>query len=136
MKTSVKKLAAGTFFALLLLVGNINAKGTEIKSASTVINETSLQLENWMTDETIWNTNSAMFAEFVQETETTLELKDWMTNAETWNLNHQFAVETESGLQLEDWMTNDITWTRNNVEKDAELTIEPWMINKNIWEIR
>ena len=58
MKTIVKQLATGTFLTFLLLVGNVNAEGTETNTLNSEIIETSLQVENWMTDETIWNTNS------------------------------------------------------------------------------
>ncbi len=47
MKTIAKQIAAGTFIALLLMVGNV--KATETKATT----ETTLQLEEWMTDEII-----------------------------------------------------------------------------------
>lgn len=107
MKTTMKQFTAGTFIAFLLLVGNVNAKGTEVKASSHESIETTLQLENWMTDETIWNTNSAKIAEFVQETETSMELENWMTREETWNLSN---VNNETELKVEDWMINDNVW--------------------------
>ena len=105
MKTTVKQIAAVTFIALILLVGNAKADGTETIASSHENIETTLQLENWMTDETIWNTNSL---EFVQETEATLELENWMINDDKWNTENTY-IETE-------------------------LTVEPWMIDNNIWE--
>jgi len=108
MKTLVKQLAAATFLAFLLLVGNVKAEGTETNALSREIIETPLQLENWMTDETIWNTNTVNMAEFDQETEATLE--------------------------LEDWMIDDTTWNVNETEKEPELTVEPWMTDKNFWK--
>ena len=110
MKTTMKQLAAGTFIALILLVGNVKAEGTEIKASSHESIETTLQLENWMTNETIWNTNAINNSEFVQETETNLEIENWMTNDKVWNLNNSFVEETETGLELESWMTNDEAW--------------------------
>jgi len=106
MKTTMKHLAAGTFIALLLMVGNVKAEGTEVKAASQAI-ETSLQVEKWMTDETIWNTKSS--------------------------INYEIAVETEATLDLEDWMTNEETWNVNNTENEPELAVESWMTNNNIW---
>ena len=106
MKTTIKQITAGTFIALLFLVGNVNAKETHV--TITENNETNLQLENWMTDETVWNTNSINMAEFVLETETSMELEDWMTNDETWNT------------------------VSNNDE--PKLTVENWMVNSNLWE--
>jgi len=134
MKTTMKHLAAGTFVALLLLVGNVQAEGTETKSASQAI-ETSLQVEKWMTDETIWNTKSISFAEIAQETEATLELESWMTSTETWNLNNSYVEESEAGMELESWMTSEDTWnTISNIqETETELTVENWMTNENNW---
>jgi hypothetical protein len=132
MKTTMKHLAAGTFVALLLLVGNVQAEGTEAKAASQAI-ETSLQVEKWMTDEAIWNTKTISFAEIAQET--TLELESWMTSAETWNLNNSYVEETEAGMELESWMTSEDTWkTISNIqETETELTVENWMTNENNW---
>jgi len=134
MKTTMKHLAAGTFVVLLLLVGNVQAEGTETKAASQAI-ETSLQVEKWMTDETIWNTKSISFAEIAQENETSLELESWMTSAETWNLNNSYFEETEAGMELESWMTSEDTWnTISNIqETETELTVENWMTNENNW---
>ena len=132
MKTTVKQIAAATFIALILLAGNVKATDTKVSSQEAI--ETTLQLENWMTNESIWNTNSINHAEFVRETETSMELENWMTNAETWNPNNSFVNEAESGLELEDWMTNDETWNTVNNDNETELTLENWMVNNNAWE--
>ena len=134
MKTTMKKLAAGTFVALILLVGNVNAEGTEVKASSHEALETTLQLEKWMTDESIWNSNSANVAEFVQETETSLEIENWMTSEETWNVNNNFVEETEAGMELESWMLNEDTWNLEKMNFDTELTVENWMLNNKIWK--
>jgi len=133
MKTTMKQLAAGTFIAFLLLVGNVNAKGTEVKASSHESIESALQLEKWMTDETIWNTNSFNNTEFVQETETSMELESWMTSNEVWNLNTNFVEETEAGLELENWMTCDKVWKVENANIEPELKIESWMTDSNLW---
>lgn len=134
MKATITKLGTVTFIALLLMAINVKAKGTEAKAVNSENIETALQLEDWMTDETIWDTNSAMYAELVPETEATLQLEDWMTNDETWNLNNSFAEETESGLELENWMISDDVWNKNYLENEPVLTIEHWMTDKNIWK--
>jgi hypothetical protein len=134
MKTSVKQLVAGTFIALILMVGNVYTTGTETKASSHEAIESTLHLEKWMTDDAIWNTNSISIAEFVVETETDLVLEDWMTDTELWSLNNNFVAEVESEMELEGWMTNDETWNTANNDIESELTVEPWMINNNIWE--
>lgn len=100
MKTTLKQITAGTFIALLLMVGNVKASETEATSLKAT--ETSLQLENWMTNETIWNTNS-----FVQETEKGMELESWMTSDETWKVED---MDVEPELTVENWMINDNIW--------------------------
>ncbi|MBN1987436.1 MAG: hypothetical protein JW761_14085, partial [Prolixibacteraceae bacterium] len=117
MKTTVHQIAASTFIALLLMVINVKAEGTETKASSHATIEATLQLENWMTDETIWNSNWINKTEFFQETEATLVLEDWMTNTQSWNLNAGFAEEIETGLELENWMINEGIW-QDNIENE------------------
>ena len=104
MKTTVKQLAVVTFAALLLSFVNVKAEGTEAKASSVESIDTTLQLEKWMTEETIWS----------------------------WDFN--FANETENEMELENWMTNDKTWNTTEVNTDSKLAVEPWMINENYWK--
>lgn len=133
MKTTVKQLAAGTFIALILLVGNSYAKGTEVKASSHENFETSLQIEKWMTDEVVWNHASAGFSFIAQETETTLGIENWMTNNGIWNFNHSFTEETEIGLEIENWMTSEKTWNTENAAADTKLAFESWMFSESVW---
>jgi hypothetical protein len=133
MKTTVKQLTAGTIIALLLLVGNVNAKGTEAKASGHENIETSLQIEKWMTNEVIWNSTTQTISTINQESETSLELENWMTNAETWNFNNSFVEETEAGLEIEAWMTNTETWNVEIAADETKLAVEGWMINDRIW---
>ena len=110
MKTTVKQIAATTLIALIMMATNGKAEGTERLASSQANNETTLQLENWMTVETVWNTNFADNAEFILETETSLELEDWMINNESWNLGFDFGEEVEQNLKLENWMISEVTW--------------------------
>ena len=135
MKTTMKQLAAGTFIALLLLVGNVKAEGTETKASGREAIETTLQLENWMTDENIWNINSISIAEFVQETEPALEIENWMTSDKTWNSSFNFIEETEEPMKLECWMSCEEIWNTDKKvqEKETALAVESWMISDNFW---
>lgn len=107
----MKQLAAGTFLALLLMFGNVKAEGTEKMTTSQAI-ETTLQVEKWMTDETIWNAKSFINYEIAKETESTMEFEDWMIWEETWDLNHNFVEETETELTVETWMTSVTIWNK------------------------
>lgn len=133
MKTTVKQLATGTFIALLLLVGNVNAKGTEAKASSHESIETTLQIEKWMINEVLWNTNAISVTKFNQETETSLEVENWMTSSKTWNSYTSIVEVSEENMEIENWMTSEETWNMNNMNKEAELTIESWMINNIVW---
>ena len=108
MKNTVKQIAAGTFIALLLIGGNVKSEGTEVKTLGleTVV-ETSLQLESWMTKETVWNSNSVYMTDFDLEAETHLELESWMTSENIWNVKE---TEVEAELTLENWMVDNKVW--------------------------
>lgn len=134
MKTTMKQLATGTFIALLLLVGNVKAEGTEVIASSHENSETALQLENWMTDEFYWNTNSINMSVVNQETESGLELESWMTSENTWSFNYNVVEETEAGMEIENWMTSDKTWNLCNKSVEADLTVENWMLNNEAWK--
>lgn len=132
MKTAIKNIASGTFMALLLMVGNVNA--TETKAESLKAIETSVQLENWMTDDSLWNPISINVIENVQEREADQELENWMINDNSWNINNSILAEAEKVLEIEGWMLNDASWNTDNNTIEPKLTIENWMMDGNIWE--
>lgn len=134
MKTTMKKLAAGTFIAILLMVGNVQAEGTETKITTQAV-ETTLQIEKWMTSDNMMNIHSVSVTEIKNETEAALEIESWMANSQTWNINNRFIEETEAGLQVENWMTKSETWNTINIQpaEETQLTIENWMTSENIW---
>lgn len=108
MKTRISQIIAIAFFALFILVGNVNAKGTE-KSASNHENiEAALELENWMVSDNFWDTGDVLTIETAEEE--TLGLEDWMTSESTWKLENTIELETETELAFEPWMTNESIW--------------------------
>lgn len=110
MKTRMKQIAAGTILALLITGGNVQAKGTEVKASVSETVENTLELENWMVDDKIWNTKTLTWV--VEDTDENLKLENWMTNEQTWKLNHKVktVIEKESKLELEKWMLNNKIW--------------------------
>lgn len=132
MKTKMKQLAAGTFIAFLFLVGNVNAKGTEKIASGHESIESTLQIEKWMTDEFLWNSNFVRLSDFTHETENTIEIENWMTGFEIWAPVTGFIEETETSLKLENWMTSDFTRNVLTTDCDTELTVEKWMTENNI----
>ena len=109
MKTSVKQLAAGTLLALLIMVGNTNAIGTEVESLTPEI-EAIFDIENWMIDENLWEIQAPINFEIVEETEIDLELETWMTSEEIWNTTTNIIEEKDSELIVEDWMLSEKVW--------------------------
>lgn len=112
MKTRISQITAIALFALIILVGNVNAKGTELVASNHENIEIALELENWMTNANFWDTEDNMVIETANEA--TLELESWMTNKNIWELENQIKLETETEqiLTFEPWMTNKNTWNR------------------------
>jgi hypothetical protein len=109
MKTTIKQLVALAIFSFIFLAGNVNAEGNKaIASSLETTTETSLQLENWMINDAIWNTNTAMFV--TEESEADLEMENWMTDESTWEVAPKLVLETEDNLELENWMVDENNW--------------------------
>ncbi len=134
MKTTMKQLATVTFLAFLLLTGNANAHGRAVKHACFDESEATLQVESWMTNETIWNSNTTVITEFKGESESEQIVENWMINTEIWNFNNVFAEATEAELAIENWMTDQNFWNFENAEMEPELALESWMTNNEIWK--
>lgn len=134
MKTTMKQLATATVLAFQLLTGNANAHGTAPKHTCFGEREATLQVENWMTNETIWNSNTIVISEFTTETEFEHKIENWMINTEIWNFNSVFTEETEAGLEFEDWMTDQHIWNEETTETEPGLSVESWMISHEIWK--
>ena len=133
MKTTVKQITTGAFLAILLMIGNTNVKGSETESLNRTV-ETTLNVESWMIDETVWETKSFKNYEIAEAAETTIEAENLMTSENSWSLNSYFIEETEAGLELENWMTCEKVWSSEGSEVEAELTIESWMVNTEVWK--
>ncbi len=111
-------------------------KGKNINSAETYSLETesdkNLGIENWMTNEALFSTNSAALT---VETDKPLVLEDWMIS--DLRVNSQLVsvpVENEPALWVEDWMTNDANFTSGEIQMDSDLSIESWMMDETLFE--
>ncbi|MCK5729733.1 MAG: hypothetical protein KAH68_01580 [Draconibacterium sp.] len=112
MKTKINQLTAIILLSILLLAGNVNAKGTELDASSHENIEATLEIENWMINDYFWNTGDTFTLETVQEE--ALELGNWMINSNVWEVVSNIKIETE---------------------KEQKLAIEPWMMDENIWDL-
>jgi hypothetical protein len=75
------------------------------------------------------------FDYFTEENETSLEIEPWMTNSRSFDFGYYSINEVgESALTLENWMLeNDFFKTKTNQE--SPIGIESWMTNDNLWKI-
>ena len=117
MKAQLRNTAKILALGLIALI-NINAK-TET-SLFYQEKETDLEIENWMTDDSLWSNNIAetTVAIFNVEEESDLDIEEWMTDESLWSNGVTettaaiFNVEEESDLDIENWMTNDYYWSK------------------------
>lgn len=134
MKTKMKNLATVTLAALLLVAINVKAEG-KVKAYLKQENvETELEMENWMTDETIWDTNSGFLINVVEETEETMEMESWMMDSNSWSIGFSITEEIEPELELEDWMLEIHVPHRKFIESEPALMLEDWMTDSSIWK--
>ena len=134
MKTKMKNLATVTLVALLLVAVNVKAEGKVKANLKQEIVETELEMESWMTDETIWDTNSAYLSNLFEENEETMEIENWMMDSNSWTIGFNITEEIEPELELEDWMLEIHVPHRKFIESEPVLTLEDWMTDKNIWK--
>lgn len=124
MKTQILTLAVILIMSLNLSANNnvnpdhITPNVIEVTSEK----EEALNIEEWMTNDALWNHNNS------------LSIEAWMTDDNLWNHDNSLAIE--------EWMTNDKLWTKANfntinttIEKEVPLTIQNWMTNDNLWSL-
>lgn len=112
MKTRINQLVVVALFTLLMLGGNVSAKGTELTVSSLEnMEESELVMESWMIDQNFWNTNDVAF-EVVNITEESLELENWMVDNKLWKQHrpHFKHSEMDKKLSLESWMVDEKVW--------------------------
>lgn len=110
MKTKIRTLAAICTLGIIGIT-NINATADYKKAMNTEIileAETALNIEAWMTDESIWSSETTINT---METESALEIENWMTNENLWTSKTEVdEPETEETLAVEPWMTDESLW--------------------------
>ena len=93
--------------------------------------ETEIQVEAWMIDDTCWFQNNK--SEFItEEFEPEISIEPWMLYFEEFE---QKLTDNDPEPEIEEWMYNDSFWLiptdsyiTQNEEKDKEISIEPWML--------
>lgn len=110
MKTRINQIAGIVLFAVIFLAGNVKAEGTERTASSHEIIEETLVIENWMINESYWETETTFIIE--NTSDETLEVENWMTSENNWETAEAISVEqeTETNLEVENWMINENNW--------------------------
>jgi len=139
MKARFNLKTVALVIAVIFTVGTANAteKLTKASSRENIV-ETSLQLENWMTDDNIWNKSSAF--NYSEVADSKLEIENWMTNSDVWSTSEKFVYNeiSDASLEMENWMTDVFAWnvkvpSHFENENETELQLENWMVNENVW---
>ncbi|MBE9510420.1 MAG: hypothetical protein IMY71_06035 [Bacteroidetes bacterium] len=98
--------------------------------------ETEIQVEAWMIDESYWlkNYKSRFKAE---ESESEICIEPWMLNFEEFE---QKLTDNDPKIEIEEWMYNDSFWLvststyyTQNEDQEEEVKIEEWMYDENFW---
>ncbi len=100
MKTRNNLFKTAAIFAFILFAGNVFA--SELKSIASShenIAEATLEVENWMTSNIVWEVEGVKM--IAQETDAELSLESWMTNDETWETGYLEVVDRETEIILE-----------------------------------
>lgn len=114
MKTKINQVVVVALFALIMLAGNVSAKGNEINASSLeIIVEPALEMENWMVNENYWDATGYSF-NYLEIADESISLESWMTDVKIWVLNsiEYLKTETENDLLFESWMINESVWNR------------------------
>lgn len=130
----MNQIVVAALFGLIMLVGNVSAKGTEVTASSheTII-EPAMEVESWMISEETWGSTMVLSGE------SKLQLENWMVDENTWGTSDFSFTETiDESLELESWMIDGKNWqvTRpvpSENEQEKDLAIESWMLNESIW---
>ncbi len=131
MKTQVnKKRIVGftlatifTFVMVIAFVNSANASNTEYT------HENSLEIEEWMADETFW----AMDEVAIEDLDA-MPIENWMVDETFWAMDKNEI--SEPNLELQDWMTDESLWMMDQEEvSEASLEIKKWMVADELWKM-
>ena len=111
MKTTMRKLAMLTLIAVLFIAGNVGATETERKALIHESVEAELVIEDWMTDESVWNVEMTAQIEIEADFESKLEIENWMVDSNLWETN-MLENDNEEELMVECWMISENFWNR------------------------
>ncbi len=154
---------AATILAIALAISNLSfANGNSMNSFNAMLEEeieNTLELENWMTNET--NFYASVSVDL--ESEKALDMEEWMVAERNFFSEINIENSSEEAMEMEEWMVNEKVFkakkenrektsdrsdnvkphasqkkfgTRTFIvkeQKDPELKIESWMLDYRYW---
>ena len=154
---------AATIFAIALAISNLSfASGNTMNALNAILEEeieNTLELENWMTNETNFYASVSVDV----ESEKVLDMEEWMVAENNFFSEMNIENSSEETMEMEDWMVDEKVFeakienrkkTENSSEnvkpkttqkkfgtrtfivkeqKDPELKIERWMLDYRYW---
>ncbi len=116
---------------------NINLASVYVEVLSGNLNETSLEIEEWMADASYWD-----YSWIAEASETEVVIENWMADASYWNYSW-IAEASEMEVVIENWMANPDIWkfSRNHdcaelIETDIcekKMRLDDWMKDTERW---
>jgi hypothetical protein len=146
MKTQIFTLAFAMFF--LVTVKSFASNPVATSNMNTAVlaevlytfengidNEETLEIENWMTNENLWEVEAAVHfsAEEVSD-EAELEIEEWMTDEQLWEKEGKEVEGKDRMTTFTDDAGNVyLMISFSKAEKEAPLRIERWMVDDRYW---
>lgn len=87
-------------------------------------------------NEASFNASAYFAAYLVAESETSLEIEEWMVDESNFGTFISLEAEAEEALEMEEWMTDESKFYSSvqiAEETDGELKIEAWMLNSSLF---
>ncbi len=116
---------------------NINLTSVYVEVLSGNINESALEIEDWMADASYWN-NSWI----AEASEIEVVIEDWMADASRWNYSW-IAEASETEIVIEDWMADPAHWRfsrmhdcvhlNRSADPEKSMRINDWMKDTGRW---
>ena len=143
MKTQLFTFATGLIFLLSInnskaaektnsenSLDNVSVKMLVSIFETSTPNET-LLIEDWMTNDELWEANEDLSSLNEPAIEEELELEDWMTNTEVWDYNYTISTVFVSRGKV----YQVIRPSHANNAVDQPLGVERWMLSNYLWRM-
>ena len=97
---------------------NINLASVYVEVLSGNLNETALEIEEWMADASHWN-----YSWIAEARETEVVIENWMADASHWNYSW-IAEASDTEVVIENWMADASHWNYPWIAEASEMEVE------------